>query len=234
MVILAGGLATRLGALSAKTPKAMIPVCGRPFLEHQIELIRAAGVRDLVLCIGHLGEQIREHFGDGEAHGMRIAYSDEGESLLGTGGALKNAAPVLHDAFAMMWGDSYLLLDYPAIWDSFHERRSTAMMVVYRNEGRGDKSNVWVHEGRVALYDKGTDSPDVKYIDNGLTVMRKSVLERIPEGQPYGIEDVFKELSREGLLDAWETRQRFYEIGSVSGLEELEALLRAREAEGAS
>ena len=116
LAILAGGLGTRLGPLTANTPKSLVPVLGRPFLEHQIGLVRNAGIKRLVLCIGHYGQRIIERFGQGQAYGVEIVYSQEGEQLLGTGGALKNAEPLLDDAFMMMWGDSYLLLDYAAVW----------------------------------------------------------------------------------------------------------------------
>jgi NDP-sugar pyrophosphorylase family protein len=128
----------------------LVPVLGRPFLEHQIKLVREAGVERLVLCIGHYGEQIVERFGDGSAYGVEIAYSQEGEQLLGTGGALKKAEHLLDDAFMMMWGDSYLLLDYADIWKAFQAQDLPAMMVVYRNENQRVPSNVVVQDGKVS------------------------------------------------------------------------------------
>jgi len=225
MVILAGGLATRLGEISAKRPKSMTRVHGRPFIEHQIDLVRACGVTRFVLCVGHLGAQIRDHLGDGSRFGVRIAYSDEGETLLGTGGALKKAAPLLEECFCLMWGDSYLMLDYGDVARMFRDRESEALMVVYRNENRGDRSNVALRAGKVTCYDKWRDDSDMIYIDNGLSLFSKRVLDRIPGDRPYGVEQVFKELAEDGLLDAYVTTQRFYEIGSASGIEELERFL---------
>ncbi len=229
MVILAGGMATRLGPIAETTPKSMALVQGRPFLEHQIELVCASGITEFVLCIGHLGGQIREYFGSGERFGARIAYSDEGENLLGTGGAVKKAEPLLDGAFCLMWGDSYLLVDYGAVAEAFTRRGSQAMMAVYRNENEGDTSNVVVQDGKVVRYDKWSGDPGMVYIDYGLSVLSKPVLDRIPPGGPHGIETVFRDLAGEGLLDAYEASQRFYEIGSVSGLQELEALLAAEQ-----
>jgi len=225
MVILAGGLATRLGDLSANTPKSMIPVCGRPFIEHQISLVRAAGITDFVLCIGHFGNQIRDHLGTGEKLGVRITYSDEGEHLLGTGGALKKAAPFLEDAFCLMWGDSFLMLDYADIIETFWRRKSKALMVVYRNENKGEKSNVALGRGKVLAYDKWYADHGMKYIDNGLTVVSKQILDRLPGDSVCDIERVFQELAQEGSLDAYETSHCFYEIGSVAGLRDLERFL---------
>lgn len=228
LAILAGGLGTRLGPLTSHTPKSLVPVLGRPFLEHQIELVRAAGVDRLVLCIGHYGEQIVERFGHGEAHGVEIAYSRETGGLLGTGGALRQAAPLLDPAFMMMWGDSYLLLDYAEIWRRFSAQDLPAMMVVFRNRNQRAPSNLVVREGRVMVYDKWTPDPAKEYIDEGLTCLKKEVLERVPPDRPFAIEEVFRDLAAEGLLAAHETGQPFYEVGSPEGLRELEELLKER------
>jgi NDP-sugar pyrophosphorylase family protein len=229
LAILAGGLGTRLGPLTAQTPKSLVPVLGKPFLEHQIKLVRRAGIKRLVLCVGHFGQKIAERFGDGGAFGVEIAYSREGDQLLGTGGALKKAEPLLDDAFMMMWGDSYLLLDYADIWQAFQEQDLPAMMVVYRNQNKRVPSNVVVTQGKVTVYDKWVEDPDKVYIDEGLTCLRKEVLQRVPQGQPFAIEQVFRDLAAEGELAAYETSQPFYEIGSPEGIAELEQVLQRQE-----
>ena len=218
MVILAGGLGTRLGALTADIPKVMVPVFGRPFLAYQLELLRGQGVQRVVLCIGHYGEQVRDYFGDGSAFGVRISYSDEGETLLGTGGALKLAAPLLEDEFFLMWGDSYLLLDYRDVWQHHRAGGYPATMVVYRNHNLDERSNVILADGRVACYDKWHPRPEMTCVDNGLSVLSRSLLERVPAGQVFAIEEIYRQLAEEGNMGAYETPQRFYEIGSVSGL----------------
>jgi len=225
LAILAGGLGTRLGPLTADTPKSLVPVLGKPFLEHQIELVREAGIKRLVLCIGHYGEKIIQRFGDGGAYGVEIAYSREGKDLLGTGGALKKAEGLLDDDFMMMWGDSYLLLDYADIWRSFQVQDLPAMMVVYRNQNKRVPSNVVVSGGKVVVYDKWVEDPAKVYIDEGLTCLRKEVLQRVPAGQPFAIEQVFQDLAAERRLAAYETDQPFYEIGSPEGIAELEKVL---------
>lgn len=225
LVILAGGLGTRLGPLTAQTPKSLVPVLGKPFLEHQIQLVRRAGIKRLVLCIGHYGEQIVKRFGDGSAYSVEIAYSREGDELLGTGGALKNAEGLLDDAFMMMWGDSYLLLDYADIWRTFQNQDLPAMMVVYRNQNKRVPSNVVVVQGKVTVYDKWSQDPAKEFIDEGLTCLRKEVLQRVPADQPFAIEQVFQELAAEGNLAAYETSQPFYEVGSPEGIAELEKVL---------
>lgn len=228
VVILAGGLGTRLGLVTERIPKAMVSVRGKPFLQHQISLLRKNRVRDILLCIGHYGDQIRAYFGDGKRFGVELSYSEEGEALLGTGGALKKAETLLADRFFLMWGDSYLLLDYHAIWRAFIDSEAQALMVVYRNNDRGIKSNVTLRDGKVAVYDKWRHHPGMDFIDNGLSALEKSLLGRIPSGVYFEIETLFKDLSLEGGLAAFETGQKYYEIGSLEGIRELEIFLRSQ------
>ncbi len=225
-VIMAGGLGTRLGRLTARRPKSLVNIHGRPFLEYQIRLLREGGVHKVLLCVGHLGEQIKERFGTGRRLGVQIQYSEEGEDLLGTGGALKRAEPLLDERFFILWGDSYLLLDYRKIWSAFLRAHGLGMMVVYKNANERIPSNVAVRDGRVALYDKWKTQPSMLYIDNGLSAWNKEILGMIPAGKPLEIGRLFRRLSRRGEVAAYETEQRFYEIGSVSGLLELRRLLR--------
>jgi MurNAc alpha-1-phosphate uridylyltransferase len=225
-VIMAGGLGTRLGRLTARLPKSLVNIHGRPFLEYQIDLLRKNGIRKVLLCIGHLGEQIKERFGTGRDFGVTIRYSEEGEDLLGTGGALKKAEPLLEERFLLLWGDSYLKLDYRKIWNAFLKARRLGLMVVYKNSNERVPSNVVVRDGRIALYDKWKTNPDMLYIDNGLSVWSRDILGMIPFGKPFEIERLFQLLSEKGEVAAYETEQRFYEVGSISGLGELKRILR--------
>lgn len=225
MVILAGGIGTRLKSRFEKIPKSMIRILGKPFLQHQIELLRESQIRRILLCIGHLGEQIKDHFSNGKKFGVSIQYSEEGENLLGTGGALKKAEPLLDENFFLMWGDSYLLLDYPDIWNAYLKAGHEGMMVVYKNHNQRVKSNVIVRNNKIVLYDKWKSYPDMIYIDNGISVFNKVILKEVPADRVFAIEKVFKKWSLEGRLAAYETKQPFYEIGSISGLEEFEAFL---------
>jgi NDP-sugar pyrophosphorylase family protein len=225
-VIMAGGMGTRLGRLTARLPKSLVNIHGRPFLEYQIDLLRKNGIRKVLLCIGHLGEQIRKRFGTGRDFGVTIRYSEEGEDLLGTGGALKKAEPLLEERFLLLWGDSYLKLDYRKIWNAFLKAHRLGLMVVYKNSNERVPSNVVVRDGRIALYDKWKTHPDMLYIDNGLSVWSKDILGMIPFGKPFEIERLFRRLSERGEVAAYETEQRFYEVGSILGLGELKRILR--------
>ena len=229
IVILAGGLATRLRPLTTEAPKSMVRIHGKPFLQYQIELLRKNQIDDIVLCIGHLGEQIEEYFGDGHQFGVHIRYSREGERLLGTAGALKNAQALLDDQFLVMYGDSYLLLDYAKIYEHFLQSDKQALMVVYKNRDRYEPSNVVVRDNLVQAYDKRRKTPDMIYIDEGLSAFRRKVLDMIPAGQFVSLEEVFAKLIERRELLAYETHQRFYTIGTIEALEEFRQLVASGE-----
>jgi len=227
-VILAGGLATRLRPVTQKIPKSMIKLCGKPFLEYQIELLKDNGVFDIVLCIGCLGFQIKEYFGDGKRFEVEIKYSEDGEKLLGTAGALKKAERYLKDQFFLLYGDSYLPYDYEDIKKYLNHQDLPVMMVIYKNENRFDRSNVVVENGKVKVYDKKNQTKDMAYIDSGLSILRKKVLELIPENSFFDLEKLYQKLIEEKQLAAYETKQRFFEIGSFEGLKEFENLIKGR------
>ena len=224
-VILAGGLATRLRPLTAHVPKAMLPIAGKPFLEHQMDLLRRCGIRDIVLCVGYLAGEIERYFGDGANFGVQLAYSRESGRLLGTGGALRRAKPLLAQDFVVLYGDSYLPLDYADLVRYARNSGMPATMVVYRNQDRWDRSNVLVVGGQVVLYSKTEPRSDMTYIDAGATVLRKELLAMVPSHGPAGLDALQQELARQGLLAAYESPERFHEIGSFAGLEELDRRL---------
>jgi len=226
VAILAGGLATRLRPLTEKVPKILLTIAGRPFLAHQLELLRAQGITRVVLCLGHLGEMVVRDFAQGQAYGVRLDYSFDGPKLLGTGGALRQALPLLGDRFFVMYGDSYLATPFTPIADSFLESGKSGLMTVYRNEGRYDTSNVVFREGQIVCYDKKVRSPQMQHIDYGLSLFEASVFAQWPAGTAFDLADVLHRLVATGDLAGFEVPERFYEIGSPSGLAELEEKLR--------
>jgi NDP-sugar pyrophosphorylase family protein len=228
-VVLAGGLGTRMRRLTEVVPKALIPVLGRPFAERQMDWLAGQGVTDVVYSIGYRGEMIRAALGDGSRWGVAIRYVDEGNELRGTAGALRLAADqgVLDPAFLVLYGDSFLSVDLASVWRAFLGCGRAALMTVFRNDGRWDRSNVIFHGDRVALYDKGASpSDELAFIDYGLSVLSRNTIETcIPPEGVADLAEVFHILSLEGQLGGLEVTEPFYEIGSEDGLRRLEAHL---------
>jgi NDP-sugar pyrophosphorylase family protein len=226
IVVLAGGLATRLRPLTEKIPKSMVEVYNKPFLEYQIELLKENGINDLLLCVGYLGNSIQSYFGNGERLGVRIKYSFDGEKPLGTGGALKKAEGLLQDEFFLMYGDSYLMYDYQSILKEFQKHKKLSLLVVYKNENKYDKSNVVIEKGMVKMYDKENKMERMVYIDSGLSILKKEALQLIPENQFFDLADLYQKLAYKGEMLAYQAKQRFYQIGSFEGLKEFENLIK--------
>ena len=228
VAILAGGLATRLRPITEKIPKSLVPVAGRPFLAHQLALLKSRGIRRAVLCVGYLGEMIRRDFGAGAESGVKLDYSFDGEKLLGTGGAIKRARLLLGEEFFVLYGDSYLPVEYAPIAETFRRSGKLGLMTVYRNEGKYDTSNVVFSGGEIKVYDKKAKLPEMQHIDYGLSLFKAAAFDSYPVGQPFDLAEVMGKLVREKQLAGYEVRERFYEIGSPAGLAELETLLQSK------
>ena len=225
-VILAGGLGTRLQAVTGPIPKTLVPVNGRPFAAYQLALLARNEVSEVVYCIGHRGEQIVRAIGDGSAFGVRVRYVEDGPILRGTAGALRRAfdEDVLDEAFFVLYGDSYLPIAFPPVFFSFEANERAPLMTVLRNENRWDRSNVVYRAPRVALYDKRCDDPSaagMTHIDYGLSVLPRNIIaEAVAPEMNLDLADLYKALSIAGRLIGFEVTQRFYEVGSPEGLTE--------------
>jgi N-acetyl-alpha-D-muramate 1-phosphate uridylyltransferase len=228
VAILAGGLATRLYPISALVPKALMSVAGRPFIFHQLELLKSQGIERVVLCVGHLGEQVRATVGDGAALGMSITYSFDGTPLLGTGGAIKQALPLLGEHFFVLYGDAYLPCSFGAVQAAYEATGQPALMTVIRNENRWDRSNAIFDGDTVLDYDKQSARRDLTHIDFGVSVLSNAVFEPYAEQRCIDLADICRTLSRQGRLAGFEVSQRFYEIGSLQGMRETDAYLSHR------
>jgi NDP-sugar pyrophosphorylase family protein len=226
VVILAGGLATRLGDAARATPKALLPVAGRPFLAWQLERLVACGYRDVLVLTGHLGDPIASFLGDGTAFGVRARCVSDGPKLLGTAGALRQALDALDEEFLVTYGDSYLTFDYSEpLVDLRAHPSALGTMSVFPNAGRWDASNTLVRDDLVVRYEKGSSDPSLDHIDYGATALRRSVVAEIAAGVVHGLDQVQADLARRGALRAVVAATRFYEIGSPAGLAELDGLL---------
>ena len=226
VAILAGGLATRLKPITEKIPKLLVEVAGEPFFSHQLRLLKGAGLNRLVLCVGYLGEMIVEGYGDGAKWGISIDYSFDGPKLLGTGGALIRALPKLGDAFYVLYGDSYLPIDYLAVGEAFLKSGKQGLMTVFENREKYDASNVWFQDGVIRSYDKKDKVPEMRHIDYGLGLFRADAFDGFPRDEVVDLAEVQKALLKRGELAGFEISRRFYEIGSHAGLRELDQLLK--------
>lgn len=228
VAILAGGMATRLRPITEKIPKLLVEVAGEPFFSHQLRLLKKQGLTRIVLCVGYLGDMIVERYGDGSRWGVQLDYSFDGEKLLGTGGALIRALPKLGDAFYTLYGDSYLPVDYLAVGRCFLSSGKRGLMTVFENREAFDASNVWFEDGEIKSYSKKQKLPQMRHIDYGLGVFRASAFDGYPRDEIVDLAAVQTELVARRQLAGFEMTQRFYEIGSHAGLQELDALLRVR------
>lgn len=222
VAILAGGLATRLRPITETIPKALVEIAGEPFILRQLQYLRRQGISRVVLCVSYLGEQIEAVVGDGARLGLEVRYAYDGPALLGTGGALKRALPILVDSFFVLYGDSYLPIDFAQVERAFTASGRPALMTVLRNLDRWDKSNVRFERGAILEYNKRAPHPDMAHIDYGLSILSSRTLADRPDG-PFDLADVLHVLSVSGQLAGFEVFERFYEIGSHQGLAETKA-----------
>jgi len=221
IVILAGGLGTRLRPITETIPKSLVEVAGEPFIAHQLRELNRQGIKDVVLCVGHLGKQIDNFVKDGSEYGVRVQYSYETQELLGTGGAIRNALPLLKDDFFVLYGDSWLEIDYRAVDESFQNSGNLALMTVFRNEGRWDTSNVEMDGRKIKLYSKDQRNLRMTHIDYGLGILKPEVFENYAVNAKFDLEEIYELLSQKGELASFEATHRFYEVGSHTGLSEL-------------
>lgn len=225
VVILAGGLATRLRPITEKIPKALVEICGTPFIDHQLRLLAANGVTRLVMSVAYRGEMIEEYVGDGSRYGMSVSYSYDGPDYLGTAGAIRKALPLLGDRFFTLYGDSYLTVSFADVEKAFLESGKPALMTVYRNDGLFDSSNVEFADGAIVAYDKKARTAAMRHIDYGLGAFHASAFDGIADGKPSDLATLYQEMLHRGELAAYEVHERFYEIGTVDGIRDTERYL---------
>lgn len=220
LLILVGGMATRLEPLSNRIPKSLIEVQGKPFIFYQLEQAKKRGINDVVLCIGNMGNEISNVIGNGDKFGLNIKYSDEGNNLLGTGGAINNAKHLLKDYFFVLYGDSWINADYKKMFNKFQLSENPAIIAVYKNKDKWDKSNIDVHNELVTTYKKNHENKKFNYIDYGLSILTKELFYNFDKDEKFDLGEVYSYLSKQKQLEAFEVYDRFYEIGSFQGINE--------------
>jgi NDP-sugar pyrophosphorylase family protein len=225
VAILAGGLATRLRPLTEQIPKILIEVAGKPFIEHQLDLLKKHGLTEVVLCLGYLGERVKSVLGNGHRLGVKIEYIFDGPTLLGTGGSLVKALPLLGESFFVLYGDTYLDCPYEVIERAFLDSGKSGLMTVFRNKNQWDLSNVHFSDGEILCYDKKKRTPEMEHIDYGLGILKAKVFDHVSKNEVIDLAMVYQKLITKGDLAGYEVNKRFYEIGSPAGLAETEIFL---------
>ena len=225
VAILVGGLATRLHPTTLTIPKSLIKVAGKPFIFHQLKNLREQGITDIVLCTGHLGEMIKSYVGDGSKFDLKILYSSDGNKLLGTGGAIKKALPLLGDKFFILYGDTYLPIKFDSIEQSYLSNNFSYLMTVLKNDGMWDQSNAFFVNDKLIEYNKQNPTSKMRYIDYGLSIVSKNIFDKYSEDTFFDLSDIFQYLSKQKQLVGLEVFKRFYEIGTPNSLKETEGYL---------
>jgi NDP-sugar pyrophosphorylase family protein len=225
-LILAGGFATRLGALTRETPKAMISVAGEPFIAHQLRLLAREGTERAIILTHYLSRQIEEFVGDGKGFGLSVSYSEDGDMPLGTGGAVKKCLPLVEDSFAVIYGDTFLDISFPPIFDYFRNCGKAGLMTVLDNGDQWDKSNVLFRNGCVEVYDKVVRDPSMHHIDYGLSIFKREAYLTHATKESFDLSEIFQALIREKQLAGFEVTKRFYEIGTAAGIADTEQYLK--------
>ncbi len=217
VAILAGGLAKRLKKNTFNKPKALIDIAGKPFISRQLSYLSNQNIKNIVICTAHLGNQIKNYVGDGSKYNLKVSYSDDGDKLLGTGGSLKKASRILGENFFILYGDSFLPINFSLVEKSYFRQKKPALMTVFKNNDHGDKSNVYF-KNKCVLYNKKNPQKNMNYIDYGLNVVKRTIFYNFPSNKMFDLSDVFEDLSKKNLLAGLEIYERFYEIGSINGL----------------
>ena len=225
VLILCGGLATRLQPITKTIPKSLVMVNNKPMLQYQLDMLQKQGIRHVVLCVGYLGEMIQDTFGD-KYRDILLEYSFDGPKLIGTGGAIKKAYSKLSDTFFVLYGDSYLPVEYKPILEYFHTTNKEGLMTLFKNDNLYDTSNVVFKDNQIICYDKKNKTTDMNYIDYGLSIFNVSVFKTYPADCSFDLSQVMVNLVNNKKLAGYEVFNRFYEMGSINGLNELELYLK--------
>jgi NDP-sugar pyrophosphorylase family protein len=228
VAILAGGLGRRLSPLTERIPKALIQVAGKPFILHQLELLKQHGLTKVVVCLGYLGEQVVAALGDSRRWGVDLQFVHDGPGPRGTGGAILGALHLLGERFFVLYGDTYLECDYLAVEQMFRSSEKLGLMTVLCNSNQWDRSNVLLSKGRIVRYDKQSPTPDMHHIDYGLGAFCARAFEGYPREGPFDLATVYRDLIARDQLAGFEVITRFYEIGTPGGLKDTEEYLSRR------
>lgn len=221
-VILAGGLGSRMQHINGALPKALTVVCGKPFIFYQLEWLKKHQYSNVTICVGFNASAIVDAVGNGERFGLNIKYIDDGETLLGTGGALKKALRAIKERnFFILYGDTFLPIDFYKMEYAKRELNNhNNMMAVFKNSKKLDLSNVEIDGSLVKLYDKHNPNANMEYIDYGVSIINRMAFQNFKAQPNFDLADFYRYSSINKTLNAYEVKTRFYEIGSPAGLKD--------------
>jgi len=222
IAILCGGLATRLGRLTEDSPKSMVDINRKPFIYHQLKLLEFNGFKNVVLCLGYLGSAIK-HYVESLDLEMKISYVQE-DYQLGTGGAIKNALPYLSPTFITLYGDSYLPTRFSNIISFYEGQDKPSLMTIYRNENKVHQNNVYIDRNKIT-YTKENPNSLSQYIDYGIGIFKKTMFENFGIAK-FDLSLMYSYLIKRNELCTFEIKEKFYEVGSIEGIEELREYLK--------
>jgi len=218
VAILAGGLATRIRPITNDVPKSMIDINGQPFLEWQLQLLEKNNCEAVVLCVSHKAQIIEDFVKNRSKSQMEIQFSWDGEKQLGTGGALAKAMKKLGPTFLVLYGDSYLPLNYEEVASYFIKSNKLGLMTVMENELGLEQSNAIFQNGHVSKYSKHFPEKAMKYIDFGLGAFRADSFKDLTLNEPTDLSVIQADLATRNELIGFEVKERYYEVGSFQGI----------------
>ena len=222
VAILAGGLATRIRPITNAVPKSMIDINGQPFLEWQLQLLEKNNCETVVLCVSHKAQIIEDFVTNRPLSKMEIQLSWDGEKQLGTGGALAKAMEKLGSAFLVLYGDSYLPLNYEEVANHFLKSNKLGLMTVMKNELGLESSNVILENGFVSKYSKHSPEKSMEYIDFGLGAFRSDSFSHLNLNEPTDLSVIQADLATRNELVGFEVKERYYEVGSFQGIRDFQ------------
>ena len=222
VVIIAGGKATRLRPITDNSPKSLLRVAGKPFISHQLTLLHKNGIKNVVICSGYLSHLIEDFVGDGSQYGLSVKFSNDGEKLLGTGGAVKKALSLLDEEFFVLYGDSYPTVNFKFVFDHFVKSPGMGLMTVFKNRNAYDSSNIVFKDKQIITYDKKNKTEDMEFIDYGLGILRKSSFDGMASREAFDLAELYQDIIQKKQMSSYEVLERFYEVGSLDGLADTE------------
>ncbi len=227
-VILAGGRGMRLRPLTDNTPKPMLLMNGKPFLEYLLEMLKGNGIEEVVLLVGYLPTKIQEYFGDGSKFGLQIKYS-VGDVSFETGKRLKDAESLVDENFLLLYCDNYWPLDLKKLLAYHNARDVQATVTLYTNKDNFSKSNIRLDDqGYVTLYDKSRQEKNLSGVEIGFYILDKGIFSLMPETNFSFEKEILPKLIERRQLAGYPTDHRYYSVGSLERLSVTEDFLKPK------